>query len=116
METKHQQLHARIMRRVWYSFAIGIMIYPPLWYGIGFGVSLGLFRELVFVSRVIESFLAVPVGNAPSYAFSIVVNALQSGEFLTLASLGVMGLVTVSLIRRLARVTSATVLHQWQVG
>lgn len=116
METQHQQLHARIMRRVWYSFAISTVRYAPLWYGIGFGVSLGLFRELVFVSRVIENFLAVPVGNAPSYALSVVMNALQSGEFLTLASLGVMGLVTVSLVRRLAHATSAPVLHRWQVG
>lgn len=116
MESYNQQLHNAIMRRVWYSFAIRTLSYAPLWYGVAFGVSLGLFRELVFVSRVIENILAVPLGNVPSYALAVVTNALQSGEFLTLASLAVMALVGLRLISRLAHALSAAGHGRWQMG
>lgn len=104
------------MRRVWYSFAIRTISYAPLWYGIAFGVSLGLFRELVFVSRVIENLLAVPLGNVPSYALSIVTHAAESGEFLTLASISIMGFITITLARRMVHAVRMIEHHHWQRG
>ncbi len=102
------------MRRVWYSFGIRTLSFAPLWYGVAFGVSLGLFRELVFVQSVVNNFLAVPVGSAPSYAVSVVANAIASGEFLTLISVLVMGVVTLSLLRRISLPVYAG--RNWQLS
>lgn len=82
MTTK--SLKSAIMRRVWRHFAWSIVTNRGLIPGLAFGVSIQLFRELVFVERVLESLLATEVGQVPSFVYSVLINA-DTASLLTIA-------------------------------
>lgn len=64
-----------LWRRVAYSYLLSLLLRPGIIYGILFGSSVQLFRELVFVRMVIKNFLAVEVGQAPFYIVNLFVQA-----------------------------------------
>jgi len=62
------------------------MTSPGLVLGLAFGVSVQIFREVVFVARVLESLLATEVGQVPYFIWQVVVGA----DTVVLLSLGIM--------------------------
>ncbi len=94
-------LRRRIMRRVWYSYGISIGTHPFFIHGVLLGGGLMLLRELVWIRRVIASFLAVPVGEAPGWIYERVAHAALDGNILLLLTLGVLTMTMLSLGNRL---------------
>jgi hypothetical protein len=90
-------LRRRIMRRVWYSFCMSLAVHPGLWQGMAFAIALALFRELVFVARVVENLLATPLGQLPQFAEAVLRGAVANGEFITLMSLGALVMISLSM-------------------
>lgn len=88
-----KQSKRQLWRRIAYSYLLSILFRPGFLYGVLFGGSVQLFRELVFVRMVILNFLAVEVGQAPAYLLNIFIRAelikttllmLMTGSFLLL--------------------------------
>ncbi len=75
MNTTAYKLSAEARRHLWrriiYSYALTLFLRPAFAYGLVFGGSIQLFRELVFVRMVILNFLTVEVGQVPAYFFSL---------------------------------------------
>lgn len=103
MENKPLQLSPKMRRQLWYrigySFALSLLVRPAVVYGVFFGVSVQLFRELVFVQMVFKNFLAVEVGQVPSFVWQLLVTADKS----ELAALVVMMISFILLARSLQR-------------
>ncbi len=55
------------MRRVWYTFALSVMVRPTTVHGFLFGASLIAFWKLVSIMSIVQNFLSVPVGSVPAY-------------------------------------------------
>jgi hypothetical protein len=104
MKTQNRQLRRRIMQRVWWNFTLSLFTSAVFVQGLAFGASVMIFRELVFVERVISNFLARPVGEIPQFLTEILQTALSNGEFLTLLSLGIVMMTSLSFGFNLYRV------------
>jgi hypothetical protein len=88
MNTNNPQLTKKIrraiMRRVWYAYTLSIVLRQSALWGLAFGASVIGFWKLVSITSIIENFLNVPVGEAPSY----VIHSMMQAEFLALAAFG----------------------------
>lgn len=100
MDTK---LHNRIMRRVYYSFAISITTHTMFWRGMFLGAAALLLAQWLHVASIIHNVLATPVGNTPQYVANSFVNAATHGELMTALVLVVAVLVGFSCLWRIAR-------------
>ena len=87
LDTK--QLHRLIMRRIWYSYLLTLVFSFATLRGFLLGASTVLLFSLVSVASIIRNFLTVKVGEVPNYLQEVFVLAFLSGEFLTLASVGI---------------------------
>lgn len=74
------------MRRVYTLYAARIVSSPLLLQVALFAVALTVFREVVWVARVMETLSAMPLSAMPQFAF----NTVMRGEVVTLAAIGVM--------------------------
>ena len=93
MHTPHtpsKNLHRLIMRRVWYSYLISLILSVSAARGFLLGASTVAFFTVVSVADVIQNFLTVKVGDVPGYVRDVFVQAFVSGEFVTLLTLGVL--------------------------
>jgi len=63
------------MRRVWYGYTISILAHRALLLGLVFGVSSMLFKELVFIERIVDNFLQTEVGQLPIQVWHIFIEA-----------------------------------------
>jgi len=81
------------MRRVYTMFAARVVSSPVLLQLAVFAVALTIFRELVWVSRVLETMSQMPLSRLPEFALTVVMR----GEVVTLAALGVMIFTALSL-------------------
>lgn len=93
MKTKSQQLHTRIMRRVYYAFARRIITSQITMQIAIFALALFAFAKLVFVRSVIDNMLATQVENLPAF----MIGAVSQSEVITLITIGVMLFVLLSL-------------------
>lgn len=93
-------LHRKIMRRIYYAYAMRIATHTITLELALFALALYVFAKMVFVASVVENLLTVEVGKAPAY----IANALFHGEVLTLLAIGVMVFVALSLPIRLRTV------------
>lgn len=84
------------MRRVYYSYGLGILSHTMFWQGMFLGVATLLLAKWLWVAKIIHNFLSVPVGNAPLYVWSSFWHAVFNGEFLTALTLVLAGGVAVS--------------------
>ncbi len=101
MKTK---LHKNIMRRVYYSYAVGFVSESALWQGLVLGACVALFGRLTHVAAIARNLEATSVQNAPSFVFHAFTNALAGGEVLTaLVAVFMIGL-TASFLYRAAMV------------
>ena len=90
-------LQRKIMRRVYYAFALRVVTHPVIMKIGLFVLALLVFAKMVHVSRIVENVLSTPVGQVPQLAF----NAVMRGEVLTLMAIGVMVFVALSLPRHI---------------
>lgn len=86
MATHTLSIKSIVMRRVAYSFGLRILTNRAFLPGIFFGYSAMTLRELVFVRKVVESFLASEVGQLPI----TIMNILQGADIASLLALLVM--------------------------
>lgn len=63
------------MRRVWYGYILIILANRALLLGLLFGISSMLFKELVFIERVVQNFLQTEVSQLPIKAWHIFIEA-----------------------------------------
>lgn len=77
-------LQRKIMRRIYYAYAIRLSTHTITLELALFVVALYVFAKMVFVQSVIDNLMATPVGNIPTFVMS----ALMQGEVLTLIAVG----------------------------
>jgi hypothetical protein len=65
---KSRRLRQAVMRRVWYAFALSIVLRPAIIFGFLFGASAVAFWRLASIMSIIENLLRVQVGELPWYA------------------------------------------------
>lgn len=76
-------LHKIVMRRVYYSYAVGFLTESMLWQGFILGACVALFGRLTHVAAIEHNFLNTSIQHLPSYVLSSFTNALMHGEVLT---------------------------------
>lgn len=86
MEKLSRKSKYNILFRVWLSFFLSIIFNRAVAPGIGFGVGLMMFKELVFVEAVIKNVLSVELGKVPNYLWQ----ALLYTDTATILSLACM--------------------------
>jgi len=85
-KTKQQiKLSRAIMRRVYYTYSLSILLTPAAVWGFAFGASVIGFWKLVSVTSIINNVLSVRVGEVPNYALS----SLANTETVTLMAFGI---------------------------
>ena len=110
-------LRKTIMRRVYYSYAVGFLTESMLWQGFVLGACVALFGRLTHVAAIEHNFLNTSIQNTPSYVFHSFTNAFVHGEALT--ALVVLTMVTLSLsflYRALPVLRAATIGHRTQTA
>ncbi len=93
---KTQSLQSKIMRRVYYSYAISIFSHAMFWQGAFLSVAAVLLAKWLHVASIVKNFLAVPVGQAPKYVYNSFFGAIDHGELLTAVMLVASAVVAVS--------------------
>jgi hypothetical protein len=82
-----KSIRGRIMRRVWYRFALSLLLSKAAAAGVLFGFSTTLFFTLVSVPNIVKNLLSVQLGYVPQYIWQTLVSTFVDGEFLKLATL-----------------------------
>lgn len=86
-------IRKNVMRRVYYSYALGFVTSPMLWQGFLLGACIALFGRLTHVASILHNFAATRIENAPQFVWGSFVHAYTSGEVLTvLVALFMIGL------------------------
>jgi hypothetical protein len=86
-------LKKTIMRRVYYSYAIGFLSESMLWQGVVLGASIALFGRLTHVAAIARNLEASQLSNVPHYVLVTFEKALSHGEVLTvLVAVAMVGL------------------------
>ena len=80
-----QKLRNAIMRRVWYTYALSIVLRQSTVLGLAFGASVIGFWKLVSITSIVQNFLDVPIGQAPQF----IVTSMMQAEMLALLAFGV---------------------------
>ncbi|MEZ4195033.1 MAG: hypothetical protein R3B53_01375 [Candidatus Paceibacterota bacterium] len=86
---QNQALKKQIMRRVYYSYALSVLVSKATLRGFILGFSGFLFMHLVSLSSIVMNLLSVQVKAVPEYVWGTITGAVATGEFMTLISLGV---------------------------
>lgn len=89
---KSQKMRNAIMRRVWYTYALSLILRPSMVWGIAFGASVIGFWRLVSITSIVQNFLNVPVGQAPTYVLQSMIQA----EFWALLAFGIISFTLLS--------------------
>lgn len=82
-------LQRRIMRRVWYSYGLSVLVSRATVRGFALGFSAVLFIELVSIPSILANLLTVKVGLVPEYVWQSIVQSVKGGEVLQLIMLGI---------------------------
>mgnify|MGYP006057687971 FL=1 len=86
-------LQKRIMRRIYYAYAIAVASHTMFWQGLVLGACIALFGRLTHVASIAHNFLAIPMANVPTYVSTAFTKAVTGGELLTaLVALVMIGL------------------------
>lgn len=78
-------LRRAIMRRVWYTYALSLILRQSTVWGLAFGASVIGFWKLVSITSIVQNFLTVPVGQVPMY----ILNSLMHAETIALIAFGI---------------------------
>lgn len=96
----------RLMRRVWYSYALSLLSRVAFVHGFVLGGSVAMFGRLTHVAAITDNLLNVPPATLPSYAWQTVVAALSDGEVLTVLVTALLIGLSVAAVIRLGAVVS----------
>ncbi len=96
-------IQKNIMRRVYYSYVLSITEHAMFWRGLFLGGAIMLLAEWLHVAKIVQNFLAVPIGTAPKYVFNAFSAALAGGEVVMVLTLIMSGIVFVSVLQQFAR-------------
>jgi hypothetical protein len=80
-----KKIQSAIMRRVWYTYAVSLMLRQSTVWGLAFGASVIGFWKLVSITSIVQNFLNVPIGQAPTY----VLQSMMQAEVLALIAFGI---------------------------
>jgi hypothetical protein len=92
------------MRRIYYSFFIGQIVWQVFLQGLLFGMAVVSLAQRLHVAKIIENFLLVPVGQVPAYIMGAIFGAWIHGEVLLLTTLLVSGVIAVAMSVRLIQI------------
>jgi hypothetical protein len=92
-----------IMRRVYYTYALSVVLHPLFWRGLFLGAAAVLLTRWLHVASILDNFLSIPVGTVPQYITSSVLNAVTHGEVLTVLTLTAASLVGLSCLYQILR-------------
>lgn len=101
------KLQRTIMRRVYYSFLLSVVLHPAFVAGLVFITSMFAVKSLVHVARVWQYFVSVPVGQLPEFVYNVVTHS----EAPTLLATAAMCISFGLLVRLLFRQPAPTVGH-----
>ncbi|MCU0678804.1 MAG: hypothetical protein MUF19_04500 [Candidatus Pacebacteria bacterium] len=93
---KSRRLRQVVMRRVWYAFALSIVLRPAIVFGFLFGASAVAFWRLASITSIIENLLRVQLGELPRYTATALT---QADTWSLVAFLGLMVAGTIVLTR-----------------
>jgi hypothetical protein len=96
-------LQAKIMRRIYYSYALSIFSQVVFWQGVFLSVSALLLAKWLHVASIINNFLSVPIRSVPQYVADSFLGAINHGELMTAVTLVLSLLVAVSVSYHLAQ-------------
>ena len=105
---KSRRLRQVVMRRVWYVFALSIILRPAIVFGFVFGASAIAFWRLASVSSIIENLLRVEVGELPLYTVEAFV---QADVWSVFAFLGLLVAGSMILVKMVSGLLAA---HSWR--
>lgn len=91
--SKMNQLQKKIMRRVYYAFALRLGTHPLVVHGVLFVASVYGLSVMVHVASIIENLRNIQVGNLDTYIF----NAFTHTDVLTLLFVGMVFFTLLSL-------------------
>ncbi len=94
---KSHNLRRSIMRRIWYAYAMSLILRPALVLGVLFGASAIAFWRLASISSIATNFLSVEIGNMPQY----IARSMTEADVMTLICFLVLSTVTVLVVGRL---------------
>ncbi len=101
-------LHNKIMRRVYYSFAISISTHTMFWRGMFLGAATLLLAQWLHVASIAQNLLATPVGSTPQYVANSFLGAIDHGEVVTVVTFVLAGMIGVSCLYRLGQAFFST--------
>jgi len=91
------------MRRVYFYYGLSLLKQPIFWQALFLPVAAALLAKWLFVAKIIENFLSVPVKAVPGYIWRTFYHAFENGEGIV-AVVFVLATVTgVSLLYHLGR-------------
>lgn len=97
--TTANHLQQRIMRRIYLAFGLRLALHPLSVLSLVGVVTLLVLARLVFVAKVLESFLATPLGGLPNQ----IIDTIAYADMLTLIMSAILGLVVVALFKQLGQ-------------
>ena len=98
-----KKLHKKIMRRVYYSFAISISTHTMFWRGMFLGAATLLLAQWLHVTSIAQNLLATPVGSTPQYVANSFLSAIDHGEVATVVTVVLAGIIGISCLFRLTQ-------------
>jgi hypothetical protein len=95
------QMQKKIMRRVYYVYALSIATHSMLWRGVFLGAATVLLAGWLHVASIYNNVLSVPVGNVPEFIVNSILNAATHGEVLMLLTLTAASIIGFSCLYRI---------------
>lgn len=108
---KSLRLRRAIMRRVWYTFVLSIILRPALLLGAVFGGSAIAFWKLVSITSIIENTLRIELGHLPTFVSTALWQADTAALIAFLGLCFVGGIILVRLISGLSVSHSVPATH-----
>lgn len=106
MSTMTPSYKTLIMRRVYYSYVLGLVSMSIFWQGFFLGAATLLLAHWLHVASIIDNFLAVPVRQVPDFIVGSFLGAIAHGEAVTALVALLSLIIAVLSVRRLGRVLS----------
>ena len=75
-----KSMQSKIMRRVYYAYALSYTEQPMLYIGLLLGGAVALFGRFTHVASIAENLMATPVGMVPTFVTASFMDAIGRGE------------------------------------
>lgn len=108
-----KSLQSKIMRRVYYAYALSYTQQSMLYVGLILGGAVALFGRFTHVSSIVDNLLATPLGNVPEFITSSFVSAIERGELGTVLVVLMIASLTAVAVRRLSQIS---IVARWKMA